>query len=127
VKYIKAVDHPGIQHINGDIYHMLAQEDNPCLTIVKHKDRMINLHLADSNRDALGTGTLDVDALIRALYVAACNQAGRFATPEPLGAGGDPYPAMHGKPDPAVLDNLVKVTVDTFREREDVIREELGA
>ena len=30
-----------------------------------------------------------------------------FLTPEPLGPGGDPYPAMYGKPDPLKLDKLV--------------------
>lgn len=126
VRYIRAVNHPGVQHINGDIYHMLAQEDHPFQTIVKHGDRLVNLHLADTNRGALGSGMLDVDALIAALYVAGYNQPGHFATPEPLGPGGDPYPAMHGKPDSATLDALVKTTVETFRAREDAIREELG-
>jgi len=126
MRYIKAVDHPGVQHINGDIYHMLAQEEHPFQAIVKHGERLVNLHLADSSRGALGTGILDVDALITALYVAGYNQAGHFATPEPLGPGGDPYPAMNGKPDSATLDELVKTTADTFRAREDAVREELG-
>ena len=36
-------------------------------------------------------------------------------------AGGDPYPAMNGKPDPAKLDRLVLDTADYFRRREDEI------
>ena len=37
---------------------------------------------------------------------------------EPLGPGGDPYPAMYGKPDLDRLDALVGETVRYFRERE---------
>jgi hypothetical protein len=36
-----------------------------------------------------------------------------------LGPGGDPYPAMYGKPDPARLDNLVNQTASYFRQREE--------
>ena len=79
---------------------------------------MTNLHIADSNRCALGEGSLDLDTLIRALYVIGYNRKGCFVTPEPLGPGGDPYPAMYGKPDKEALDRLVAGTVSYFRERE---------
>ncbi len=46
----------------------------------------------------------------------------RLVTPEPLGPGGDPYPAMFGKPDPALLDKLVADTVSYWRERESQIK-----
>ncbi len=46
----------------------------------------------------------------------------RFATPEPLGPGGDPYPAMNGKPDEELLDKLVSDTVSYWREREKQIK-----
>ena len=41
-----------------------------------------------------------------------------FVTPEPLGPGGDPYPAQNAKTDPAILDKLVQDSVNYFRERE---------
>jgi sugar phosphate isomerase/epimerase len=85
-------------------------------------ERLTNLHVADSNRCALGEGALDVDTLIMALYLIGYNRAGCFVTPEPLGPGGDPYPAMNGKPDPAVLEKLVQKTAHYFREREDAVR-----
>ena len=44
-----------------------------------------------------------------------------FLTPEPLGPGGDPYPAMYGKPDPLKLDKIVKDTVEYFKERENEV------
>jgi hypothetical protein len=65
--------------------------------------RITNLHLADSNRCALGDGALDVDTLIMALYEIGFNRDGCYVTPEPLGPGGDPYPAMFGHPPPFAL------------------------
>ena len=116
--YISAVDHPGVQHINGDVYHMQSEESHIGEAVLTAGAQLTNLHLADSNRCALGEGALDVDTLIMALYLVGYNQEGRFVTPEPLGPGGDPYPAMYGKPDPAKLDQLVNQTAGYFRQRE---------
>lgn len=116
--YIAAVNHPGVQHINGDLYHMQSEESHIGEALVDAGERLTNLHLADSNRCALGEGSLDIDTIIMALYLIGYNQPGCYVTPEPLGPGGDPYPAMHGKPDPAKLDALVNQTISYFRERE---------
>lgn len=119
--YIKAVNHPGVGHINADVYHMQAGEAHIGEALVDAGDMLVNLHLADSNRCALGEGSMDVDAIIMALYVIGFNETGRFASPEPLGPGGDPYPAMFGKPDPRSLDHMVQQTAKYWREREDVL------
>ncbi|MGV3618380.1 MAG: sugar phosphate isomerase/epimerase family protein [Fimbriimonas sp.] len=121
-RYIAAVGHPGIQGINGDVYHMQAEEAHIGEALVDAGGALVNLHLADSNRRALGEGSLDVDTVLKALYAIGFNRPGRYATPEPLGPGGDPYPAMNGKPDPAVLDALVKTTAGTWRAREAAVR-----
>ena len=122
LEYIEAVGHPGVKHINGDVYHMQTEESHVGKAVIEAGERLVNLHLADSNRCALGEGSMDVDTLIMALYLVGYNRAGCFATPEPLGSGGDPYPAMFGTPDPAALDELVGKTVTCFREREEVVR-----
>jgi D-psicose/D-tagatose/L-ribulose 3-epimerase len=121
-RFLAAVNHPGIQHINGDVYHMQTEEAHIGEAILDAGDRLINLHLADSNRCALGDGSLDLDTVIMALYLIGYGEGLRFATPEPLGPGGDPYPAMFGRPDPALLDRLVQRTVQTWREREMAIK-----
>jgi hypothetical protein len=64
---------------------------------------------------------LDLDTIIMALYLIGYNQPGRYVTPEPLGPGGDPYPAMYGRPDKAALDKLVNQTARYFREREEAL------
>ena len=56
-----------------------------------------------------------------ALYLLQYNAQDRFATPEPLGPGGNPYPAMYGQPDQARLDRWVTDTANDFRAREAAI------
>ena len=116
--YIAAVDHPGVAHINGDVYHMQTEEAHVGEALLRAGERLTNLHLADSNRSALGEGALDLDTIIMALYLLGYNSEGRYATPEPLGPGGAPYPAMYGKPNPAALERLVQQTASYFRARE---------
>ncbi len=119
--YISAVDHPGVRHINGDVYHMQSEESHIGEAVLSCGERLINLHVADSNRCALGEGSLDVDTLIMALYVIGCNRDGCYVTPEPLGPGGDPYPAMFGIPDKYELDKMVARTSSCFRDREEAV------
>ena len=121
VAYIQAVDHPGVRHVNGDVYHMQAEEEHIGEAILSVGERLANLHMADSNRRALGRGSLDLDTIIRALYLVGYNADGRYVTPEPLGPGADPYPAMNGKPDPKQLEDLVQQTAGYFREREEAV------
>lgn len=120
-RYIKAVNHPGIGHINGDIYHMYTEETHIGEAILDAGDQLTNLHMADSNRRALGEGSMDLDTIIMALYLIGYNTGGRYVTPEPLGPGGDPYPAMYGKPVKETLDHLVEQTTRYFRERENAL------
>jgi D-psicose/D-tagatose/L-ribulose 3-epimerase len=121
IAYIEAVDHPGVQHINGDVYHMQSEEVNIPQAILKAGDRLVNLHLADSNRGALGDGSMDIDTMIMALYLIGHNRDGRYVTPEPLGPGAGPYPARNGKPDAAKLDTLVNHSISYFRAREEAV------
>lgn len=64
---------------------------------------------------------MDISTIIRALYLIGYNREGRFVTFEPLGPGGDPYPAMHGKPNKARLDALVFNSIRYFRDCEDMV------
>lgn len=119
-EYIKEVGSPGVQHINGDVYHMLVEESHIGKAIIDAKGMLTNLHMADTNRDALGGGFLDLDTIIRSLYIIDYNNDDdAFVTPEPLGPGGDPYPAMYGRPNKDKLDRLVSRTAKYFREREE--------
>ncbi len=119
--YIRAVNHPGVQHINADVYHMQVEESHIGESLLAAGEQLVNLHMADSNRDALGDGSMDLDTIIMALYLLGYNREGHYVTPEPLGPGGDPYPAMYGKPDKSKLDRMVQQSAAYFREREEVL------
>jgi len=119
--FIEAVNHPGVQYINGDLYHMQVEEPHIGEAILDAGEKLVNLHMADSNRCALGEGSLDLDTVIMSLYLIGYHNADRFATPEPLGPGGAPYPAMYGKPNKTALDKLVMQTAYYFREREEAV------
>ncbi len=121
-KYIESVNSSGVKHINGDTYHMLVEESHIGKAIIDAGEILTNLHIADTNRGALGQGFLDIDTIIMALYVIGYNNDSNcFVTPEPLGPGGGPYPAMYGRPNPEELDNLVRTSVRYFRERENEV------
>lgn len=121
--YIDRLGHKGVRHINGDVYHMLVEESHIAKAIWDAGDMLTNLHMADTNRCALGDGSLDLDTVIMALYLIGYNNSDKcFVTPEPLGPGGDPYPAQNAKTDPAILDKLVFDSVNYLREREDAVR-----
>ena len=120
--YIDLLSHPGVQHINGDVYHMLVEESHIGESLLTAGKRLTNLHMADTNRCALGEGSLDIDTIIMALYLLGYNNDDAcFVTPEPLGPGGDPYPAQNAKTDPAILDKLVFDSVSYFRNREEEV------
>ena len=121
--YIVRVDHPGVGHINADLYHMFTEEEHIPTALQNAGEMLINLHAADSNRLALGRGFLDLDRVIKALYLIGFNRDDCYFTPEPLGPGGNPYPAMYGTHEPEDLDELVRQTASYFREREKVVRE----
>jgi hypothetical protein len=97
---------------------MQSEETHIGRALVDAGSMLTNLHLADSNRCALGDGSLDLDTIIMALYLIGYNNDKCFCTPEPLGPGGDPYPAMFGKPNNEVLARLVGASISYFRKRE---------
>jgi sugar phosphate isomerase/epimerase len=123
-QYIAEVNHAGVAHINGDVYHMQSEESHIGEALLDAGDQLLNLHFADSNRSALGEGSIDVCTIIRALYVIGFNREGHYVTFEPLGPGGDPYPAMYGRPNKTKLDALVQNSIRYFHECEEMVLSE---
>ena len=118
---IDLINHPAVQHIAGDVYHMYTGEEHMSTTLLEYGSILANLHMADSNRHALGNGSMNLDLIIMALYVVGYNNPKCFCSAEPLGPGGDPYPQMWGNPPPEVLDPLVSQTASYFYEREEIL------
>ncbi len=122
IDYIASIDEPAIAHLNGDIYHMLNGERHIGLAILECGDRLMNLHIADSNRDAPGKGMIDIDMVIMASYLVGMNRPGRFLTFEPLGPYPDPYVLSTQPCNIDVMERLVSDSVSYFREREEIVR-----
>ncbi|MFW6121897.1 MAG: sugar phosphate isomerase/epimerase family protein [Petrotogales bacterium] len=121
-EYIKKVDHPSIKHINGDIYHMLCEENHIGDAIIECGDKLVNLHLADSNRDAIGKGMIDIDTVIMAAYLVGMNEDNRFLTFEPLGPYPNPYVLSNEPCKVELMNELVEDSVSYFKEREEIVR-----
>lgn len=121
IEYIELVDHPGVAHINGDVYHMLLSETHIGRAIREADSRLINLHLADTNRGTLGSGMLDIDTALRAAYVTFCSAGEMWLTGEPIGSGRDPYAALTTTIDPKFADRLVADSIRYLNERIDAI------
>jgi sugar phosphate isomerase/epimerase len=121
LKLIKAVENKGVYYIGGDVYHMLHGESHIGETIIEYGDYLINLHMADTNRMALGTGMLNLDIIVMALYMINYNNKNVFLSAEPLGPGADPFPQMNGVTDPKILDKLVGDTASYFFKRENLL------
>ena len=118
---IEEVNHPGYRHIAGDSYHQMHEESHIGEALISCGEKLTNLHLSDTNRRGLGTGSLDLDIVIMALYVIGYNNKYCFCTLEPLGGGANPYDMLYGQPDIEAVDQLVKGSAEYFFERENEI------
>lgn len=64
--FVKMVDHNHVRTM-ADTYHINIEENNPLESIKTYAYALQNLHFADSNRHAPGTGHMDFKAIAKAL------------------------------------------------------------
>jgi sugar phosphate isomerase/epimerase len=117
--YLRSINHSGVQYINGDVYHMQSEEQHIGEALLSAGQQLINLHLSDSNRRAIGEGSMDIDTIIMALYLLGYNCPGKYVTLEPLLSNVNLYQANYGKLEKSALDRLVLQSSSYFREREE--------
>ena len=77
-----------------DAYHMNIEEADPAAAIREAGDRLFLLHVADSNREAVGRGHTDFLALMRALR--RIEYRGDVVV-ECTAAGPDPFTPVKGE------------------------------
>lgn len=119
--YIRSANHPGVQSINGDVYHMQSEESHIGEALLFAGEQLVNLHLSESNRRAIGEGSMDLDTIIMALYLLGFNRQEKFVTLEPLLAGVNLYTASYGSLNQQLLNRLVHQSSSYFREREEIL------
>ena len=93
LKFIKEVNSPAVK-IHLDVFHMNIEEVNPAEAIRRCGDLLINLHISDSNRMAVGDGHVDFKAIMRVLKEIRYQWA---LTLEPVPAVPNPYVAIRLK------------------------------
>lgn len=65
-EFVEMVNHPNVRTM-ADTYHLNIEESDPVASVKKYGYALQNLHLADSNRHAPGTGHFDFKAIAYAL------------------------------------------------------------
>lgn len=51
----------------ADFFHMNIEEQNPAETLLKYRDQIYHVHIADNNRKAIGMGNLPAERLLNIL------------------------------------------------------------
>ncbi|MFP3853605.1 MAG: TIM barrel protein, partial [Anaerolineales bacterium] len=84
--FINEVDMDNL-HVHLDTFHMNIEESSPAEAILRAGDQLVNLHVADSNRETPGRGHLDFAGILNALQ--ETGYEGVLAL-EPVPPGSDP-------------------------------------
>ena len=119
--FLREVDHPGIRALSADTFDMQSAEKHVAQAVIGGAPALINLHLSDRHRGALGEASFDVDILIMGLYIMGYQHGRRFVTFNPIGPSARPFAMSERLPDAARMDRLVHDTARYFRQREEIV------
>lgn len=111
LRFISEVDSDMVK-LHLDSFHMNIEESNLVEAIRKSKDLLVNFHIADSNRQAVGRGHIDFRAVIEALY--AIDYRGALAL-EPLPPVSDPYKAVRLPRYRRILDKYIEESIEHLK------------
>ncbi len=82
LKLIKEINMPEYIKISLNTFHMNIEENDISQAIRKAGDKLINLHVSDSNRGIIGSGHIDWKSVMRALKEINYDQ--KYITVEPF-------------------------------------------
>lgn len=123
-RYIEEVGHAGVKHIYGDLEHMWNGERHIGQSIMEAGDMLLNLHLRDTfNKMPIGNGMIDIDTVIRTLYLIGFNEDGRYVVGEPTAYGYEPDKngSLFCRYSEHTRMAMARETLDYFREREGAV------
>ena len=115
LKFMAEVNSPAVK-IHLDVFHMNIEEANPTEAIKRCRKFLVNLHIADSNRTAVGDGHIDFKGIMRALK--EINYQGPL-TLEPIPPVPDPYMATHFKRYEYLKDKYAEQCITQLKDLED--------
>ena len=67
LRFVGEVDSPAVG-LHLDTFHMNIEEPDPAEAIRRAGDTLMNMHIADSSREAVGRGHIDFRAIMQALH-----------------------------------------------------------
>lgn len=109
--YVADVGSPSVG-ITVDVFHANIEEAGIAGAIRAAASRLLHVHLADTNRQALGRGHLDLDAVTGALRDIGY---GGSAVLEVTPPGPDPFRSIKDARSPAVLDEFLAESLARVR------------
>lgn len=112
INFISEINSDNVR-LHLDTFHMNIEEKNLAEAIKTGKEHLVNLHIADSNRQAVGNGHIDFKSIINSLI--EINYLGPV-TLEPLPPISNPYFATHNKSYRPVFDNYLKESIIQLKE-----------
>jgi D-psicose/D-tagatose/L-ribulose 3-epimerase len=114
LKFIEEVNSPAVK-IHLDTFHMNVEEINPAESIRRCGELLVNFHVADSNRQAVGNGHFDFKAVMNALK--EIDYKWTLAM-EPLPPVPNPYIAIRLKQYEYLRDEYAEQCITRLREME---------
>lgn len=107
-----------------DTFHMNIEEKNLAEAIRRSEGLLVNLHVADSNRQAVGRGHIDFGAIIEALYDIDYQGA---VVLEPLLPVANPYKAISFPHHKKILDTYLEESIQRLKQYEVEIAKKGGS
>ena len=107
-----AVDSP-LVGMTLDLFHAHLEEPDIRKALLKAGPRLIHVHVADTNRQGLGRGHLDVAACVRALQ--AIGYSGSVVV-EVTPPGPNPFCSIKDDRSPGILDDYIRESLRVLRQ-----------
>lgn len=114
IRFISEVGSEAVK-LHLDTFHMNIEEPDPSEAIRKAGNLLVNVHIADSNREAVGHGHTDFKSIMRALKDISYRRA---LTLEPLPPVPDPYIAARLKRYQPLRDVYAEECISRLRQYE---------
>lgn len=114
MRFISEVGSESVK-LHLDTFHMNIEESDPIRAVRSAGDSLVNVHISDSNRQAVGRGHFDFGALMRTLKEMGYDGP---LTLEPLPPVPDPFIAMRMRRYSSLWDVYARESVQRLRELE---------
>ncbi|MBE3580072.1 MAG: sugar phosphate isomerase/epimerase [Thermoanaerobacteraceae bacterium] len=118
LRMIKEIGSSAVK-LHLDVFHMNIEEKDIAQAIRAAKGMLVNLHVADSNRTAVGEGHIDFKAVLQALL--DIGYEGMLSL-EPLPPVPDPYMAARMKRFMHLWDDYARISIERLKDIEGELR-----